>query len=163
MTLREPRAHVGTLAVAHGLDEQFAQRFALEVHLAEHVENFSAERSTRLIQLLKQGVKHFAFTRFRGDEIPEVADFRLADAVDAAKPLLDAVRIPRQIVVHHQVRALEIDAFARGVGGEENLHVLVVAKCLLDFQPLLAPDTAVNDENRVGTSEQRLESCRGDS
>jgi hypothetical protein len=34
-----------------------------------------------------------------------MADLRLADAVDAAEALLEPVRVPREVVVHHQVRS----------------------------------------------------------
>jgi hypothetical protein len=36
--------HLGLVAVADGLDEQLAQRLALELELAEHVEDLPAER-----------------------------------------------------------------------------------------------------------------------
>ena len=55
-----------------------------------------------------------------GDQVPQVADLGLADAVDAAEPLLDPVRVPRQVVVDHQVRALQVQALARGVGGDQH-------------------------------------------
>ena len=45
----------------------------------------------------------------------------LADAVDAPEPLLDPVRVPRQVVVDHQVRGLEVQALAGRVGGEQDL------------------------------------------
>ena len=49
-----------------------------------------------------------------------MADLLLADAVDAAEPLFEAVRVPRQVVVDHQVGVLEVDAFAGGVGGDQH-------------------------------------------
>ena len=76
-----------------------------------------------------------------------MANFRLADAVDAPKPLFDAVRVPRQIVIHHQVRALEVDAFACGVGREENLHLRIVPERLLRLHPLFAAHAAMNADD----------------
>ena len=49
-----------------------------------------------------------------------MADLLLTDAVDAPEALFKAIRIPRQVVVHHQVGVLEIHAFAGGIGGEKN-------------------------------------------
>ena len=46
-----------------------------------------------------------------------MANLSLADAMDAAKALFESVWIPRQVIVHHQVSALEIDAFASCVCG----------------------------------------------
>ena len=57
-----------------------------------------------------------------------MADLGLADAVDAAEALLDAVRVPRQVVVDQQVRALEVDALAGGVGRDEDDAVLVLGE-----------------------------------
>ena len=85
-----------------------------------------------------------AFAGFLGDQVPEVADLGLADAVDAAEALLEAVGVPRQVVVDHQVGALEVDALARGVGGEQHLHLRVVRERLLRLHPLLAAHAAVD-------------------
>jgi len=51
-----------------------------------------------------------------------MADLRLTDTVDAAKTLFDAVRVPGQIVVDHQVGALQVDPFAGGICGQQHLH-----------------------------------------
>ena len=53
----------------------------------------------------EQAEIYVAFAGFLGDEVPEVADLLLADTVDAAEALFEAVGVPRQIVVHHQVGA----------------------------------------------------------
>ena len=42
--------------------------------------------------------------------------------------LLDAVRVPRQVVVHHQVRALEVYPLTSGVGGDEDTTSLFGVK-----------------------------------
>ena len=126
----QARAHLGLIAVADGLDQQLAQRPALELQLAEHVEDLAAERLAGLLQLLEQLAVDVAFAGLLGDQVPEMADLGLADAVDAAEPLLEAVRVPGQVVVHHQVGALEVDAFAGGVGRQQHLHLGVVPERL---------------------------------
>ena len=151
----EPGAHLGLLAVADGLDQQVAQRPALELELAEHVEDLAAERLARLLELLQQRAVDVALAGLLGDQVPQVADLGLADAVDAAEALLDAVGVPRQVVVHHQVRALEVDALARGVGGQQHLHLGVVPERLLRLQPLLAAHAAVDDDHGLLAAEQR--------
>ena len=50
----------------------------------------------------------------------------LANAVDAAEALFEAVRIPRQIIVHHQMGALKVYALAGGVRREQHLHFGIV-------------------------------------
>ena len=67
-----------------------------------------------------------------GDEVPHVADLALANAVYSPEALLDAVRVPRQVVVDDEVGALQVDAFAGGVGGDKDQAVLVLGEPLLD-------------------------------
>ena len=43
-----------------------------------------------------------------------MADLGLADPVDTPEPLLDSVRVPRQVVVDHQVRTLQVNALPTG-------------------------------------------------
>jgi len=58
----------------------------------------------------------------------------LAVAVDAAHPLFKAVRIPRNVVVEQNVAALQVDAFAGGLGRDEHLD-RPVAELLLSVEP----------------------------
>ena len=126
MTSSSSRPDLGLVAVADRLDQQVAQRRPRKT-LAEHVEDLAAERLALLVDLLEQPLEHLALAGVVGDEVPQVADLGLADAVDAAEALLDAVRVPRQVVVDHQVRALEVEALAGGVGGDQDEHVRVLA------------------------------------
>ena len=75
-----------------------------------------------------------------------MADVFLANAMDAAKALLDAVGVPGQVIVDHQVRALQVDAFARRVGGEQDDHIRVIAKTVLDFGALAAATGRTTEE-----------------
>src|SRR5207247_5668228 len=52
----------------------------------------------------------------------------LAEPIDAADALLDAHRVPRQVVVNADVRELEVDALAARLGGDKEAHVRMVAK-----------------------------------
>ena len=167
-TVRQAGAHLGLIAVADGLDQQVAQRLALELELAEHVEHLAAERLARLLQLLQQLAVDIAFAGLLGHQVPQVADLGLADAVDAAEALLDAVGVPGQVVVHHQVGALEVDALARGVGGQQHLHLGVVLERLLRLHALLAAHAAVDHDHGLLAAEQRGDAaapgssaCRG--
>ena len=67
---------------------------------------------------------------------------RLAEAVDAALALLQAVRVPGQVVVDDGVEVLlEVDALGQAVGGDQDAPV--VADQLLDpLAPLLVADLA---------------------
>ena len=84
-----------------------------------------------------------------------MANLGLPDAVDATEALLDPVRIPRQVVIYHQVGSLQVNAFARRIRREKDLHFLIVTKRFLDFQTLLAADPAMNRHHTGRISEQR--------
>ena len=153
--LRQRGANFGSFAVADGLDQQIPQGLALELELAEHVEDLSAERLPRLFQLLKQRTVNVAFAGFLGNQIPQMAHLGLADAMDTAKALFDPVRIPGQVVVDHQVGALKVNAFAGGVRGHKHLHLRVVLERLLRLHTFFATHTAMNDNNGLLAPKQR--------
>ena len=54
----------------------------------------------------------------------------------------------RQVVVDHQVGALQVDAFASGIGGLQHLHLRVVPENFLHGQTLLAAHAAVDPHAR---------------
>ena len=54
--------------------------------------------------------------------------------MDAAHALFQAVRVPGYVVVEQQVAALEVDAFAGGLGGDQNLD-LAFAELLFGVEP----------------------------
>ena len=88
MAVFEVGAPLRLLAVADGVEQQLAQRPSFELQFAEHVEDLAAERLPGLFQLLEKP----PVAGFVGDQVPQVADLRLADAVDAAEALFQAVR-----------------------------------------------------------------------
>jgi len=69
-------------------------------------------------------------------------------------PLAVADRLDQQVVVDHQVGALEVDALARGVGGQHDLHLRVVLEGLLDLETRLPTDTAVDDDDGVAAAQK---------
>ena len=99
----QPLANLWLLSVANGLDQQIAERTPLELELAEHVENLATGRGASLVELLEQCPVDVALAGFLGDEVPEVADLRMADAVNPPEALLQPVRVPGQVVVDHQM------------------------------------------------------------
>ena len=147
-------ANLGLLPVAYGLNHEFAQRPPFEVELAEHVKHLTAERFPRLLQLLQELAVDVAFARLVRHQVPEVTHLGLTDAVYPPKALFQTVRVPGQVVVHHQVRALQVDAFARGVGGEQHLDLRVVAERFLGLEPILATHAAVNCHDGALASQQ---------
>ena len=143
------------IAVADGVDQQLAQRPAFELHLAEDVENLAAERAARLRQLVEQSAIDVALTGLLSDQIPEMADFGLSDAVNAPEALLQSVRVPGQVVIDHQVGALEIDALARGVGRQQDLDFGIVPEGFLGPHAILPTHTAMDDDDGLRPPEQR--------
>src|SRR5690606_27331256 len=150
-------AYFGLVTVADRLDHELAQRLAFELELAEHVEDLATQRLPGFLELFEQAAVNVAFARFFRDEVPQVADLGLADAVDAAEALLQAVRVPRQVVVDHQVRALEVNAFAGGIGREQHPDLGVVQESLLGLAPIFAPHAAMDGDDGILAAEQRAD------
>jgi hypothetical protein len=64
-----------------------------------------------------------------------------------------AVRVPRQVVVHHQIGDLEVDALTRRVSGHQDLNRRVDPEAVLDVPPIMALHAAVDRDDRFGTSQ----------
>ena len=151
--LVEPGADLGVVAVADRLEEEVAQRVALE-RLAEHVEDLAVVGLALLLDLGEQLGEDGAFPGVGRDEVPQVADLGLADAVDAAEALLDPVRVPREVVVDHEVGALEVQALAGGVGRDQDPGVDVLGEQLFSLGALISPDAAVDGDDGVAAAEE---------
>ena len=63
------------------------------------------------------------FAGVRRDEVEDQAVLLLAVAVDAAHALLQPDGVPGDVVVDHQPAELQVDAFAGGFGGDQDLAV----------------------------------------
>ena len=87
-------------------------------------------------QFLQQTLVDGAFTRFPRDQVPEVANFLLTDAMNSSEALLQPVRVPGQIVIDHQVGALQVDAFPGGVGRYQDLHIGSMTKAFFNVAAL---------------------------
>jgi len=141
--LAEFGPHVVAVAVTDGFNQQFFETLALE-HFAKNVEHPAFQRLAFDAEFFEQAKINVAFAGFLGDEIPQMANLLLADTVDAPEPLFKAVGIPRQIVVHHQICTLQIDAFTGGVGGNQHADFGVGTEKRLRFQAFVAMRAAVN-------------------
>jgi hypothetical protein len=145
------------IAVTDCVDQQFPKRAAFELHLAEHVEDLATERIARLSELLQQPAVDVALARLLSHEVPQMASFRLADAMDAAETLLEPIRIPGQIVIDHQVGALKVDALAGRIGRQQHPHFGIVPEGFLRLHALLAAQAAVDDDDGGIAAEQRAD------
>ena len=149
----QSRLDLRVVAVADGLDEQVLERSALE-GLAEDIEDLAVVGLGLLLDLQQELGEDHALAGVGGDEVPQVADLGLADPVDATEPLLDPVRVPRQVVVDHQVGALQVQALARSIGRDQHPGVDILREQLHDLPAFLAPHPAVDRDDRVGTAKQ---------
>ena len=137
------------LVLADGEDEQVLEA---DVHLrvAEDVVHLVPVHATLLLDLLEEPLEDHSFACLMCDEVPKVARQWLADAVDTTEPLLDAVGVPRKVVVHHEVRYLEIHTLAGSVGRDEDPHERVDAEAVLDLSTFLASHATVDRHDRLG-------------
>ncbi len=107
-----------------------------------------------LLDLREEALEHHALAGPVSHEVPQVADLLLADAVDAAEALLNPVRVPRQVVVDHQVRPLQVHALTRGIGRDKDLHRRIVAERVLHPPTVLALHAAMDDHHCFLAAEQ---------
>ena len=142
------------LAIADRLDQELAQGLPLELELAEYVEDLAAQGLARLFQFFQQLAINVAFAGLLRHQVPEVADLVLADAVDAAEALFQPVGVPGQVVVDHEVGALEVDALPRRIGGQQHLDLRIVLEGPLNPEALLAADAAVDDDHGVAPAQK---------
>ena len=150
--LEEARLDLGLLAVADRLDQEVAERLLLE-QLAEHIVDPAAECRARRFELFEQAGVDGALAGLVRDQVPEMADLGLADPVDAAEALLEAVGVPGQVVVDHQVGALEVDAFAGGVVRDHDQDCRVVQEGVDGGAARLAGEPAVDLDHGFGAAE----------
>ena len=141
------------------LDQELAQR-RLGEGRPEHVEHLAAVGLALLLDLQQQTLEHLALARVLGDEVPQPAHLALADAVDAPEPLLDPVRVPRQVVVDHQVSGLQVQALAGRVGGQQDLARGVVCELLRDLTAKGAAHPTVNRLDRLRPAQQGADPSR---
>ncbi len=134
--LHESRPHLWVVAVADRLDQQVPQTPFVK-DLSEDVKDPAAKGLSLRLQLLEQPLVNIALPCLGRHQIPEAADLRLPDTVDPAEPLLQPVRVPRQVVVHHQVSVLQVYALPGCVGGDEDPHRRIAPEHLLLLPPLL--------------------------
>ena len=76
-----------------------------------------------------------------------MADLGLADTVHASEALFNPVRVPGQVVIHHQVGALQVDAFAGRIGGYQHLYLGVTAKGVLGVVAFFTFHAAVDQHH----------------
>ena len=84
-----------------------------------------------------------------------MAHFRLADPVNTPEALLKPVGIPRQVVIDHQVRPLQVDSLSGGVRSKKHLNVRVMPEGFLCLEAFFAFLATVDDCNGSFASEQR--------
>ena len=118
----------GVVVAQHALDVGRRQDLADDVE-----DGVVVQRVADLLQLFEQPLQDAAFDGVGGHEVEDQAVLALAVAVDAAHPLLEAVRVPGDVVVEEDVADLEVDALARGLGGDQNLD-LAFAELLLGVE-----------------------------
>ena len=100
----------------------------VDLGIAQHVVHLVAIHLTLLLNLGEQPLEHLAFPGPVRDQVPKMARPALADPVNSPEALLNAVRVPRQVVVDHHVGDLQIDALAGGIGGHQHRHRRIDSK-----------------------------------
>ena len=88
-----------------------------------------------------------------GDQVPEVADLALTNAVNTAESLFDAIRVPGQVVVDHEVGTLQVEPLACGVGSKQHEGAGVVRELSADGLAKMPRRAPMNGDNGVGAAQ----------
>ena len=83
-----------------------------------------------------------------------MADLRLTDSMNPAESLLDTIGIPGQVIVHHQVRTLQIDSFAGRISRKQYLNFRIVPKTLLRIHAVFAAHTPMDHNDSTGPTQK---------
>src|SRR5664280_893276 len=95
-------------------------------------------------------MKNVSLARFNRDKIPQVASLGLTDTVDTPEALFNTIGIPREVVIYHKMSAaMEIDAFACGVGSNQNQNFGVLLERFLNLTTTLARGLAVDGDDVI--------------
>ena len=115
-----------------GFQHQLGQIFAI-VDLTEYIEHFvTAQRLADLVEFVKEPLQDTPLTGVRSHQVENVHLFGLTVTVDTAHALFQAVGVPGQVVVDHQVAELEVDAFACSFRGYHDLGLMFELSLGLD-------------------------------
>ena len=149
----EASTDLRVIAVANGVDEKVFEAALLE-HFSQDVEHAAAQGGALNFQLLEKSLEDIAFPGLCSHHVPEVADLRLADTVDTAKPLLQTIRIPRKVVIDHQVGVLKVHTLAGRIGCQQHSDLGIVAEQLLNLAAVFAFDAAMDVHHRFIAAQQ---------
>src|ERR1039458_189375 len=150
------RSQAGTdlwlVAVTNRLHQEVLQTQVFK-DFPEDVEHPTLERVAFHFQFLEQAMVNVALASLLGHQIPQMANLSLTDAVDAPKSLLKAIRVPRQIVVDHEIRSLEVHALSGRVGCHQYTHLRIGTEKRLQAPALVPMRAAMDGHNGVAVAE----------
>lgn len=140
-------------AGVHVAEELLQQRRGED--FADHVEHLiRAKFAADFTKAVEQLLQNPAFAGVLGHEVDDEAVVFLAVTVNSADPLFEPDGIPGDVVVDHQPAELQVNAFAGGFRGDQNLSGLLEFAFGVSRSPILAG-------NRLGPCRDRRATTRG--
>ena len=147
--------HLWVVAMLYGCDHQIFEGIAIKsLAVAKHVEQTSIIGFVNGGNLVEQFAVDFAFASVLGHKIPQRTRTFLPDTMDASEPLLDTIRVPWQVIVDHEIRALQIQSLPCRVGRHKNTHLWIVDESFLHGFACIAVHTAMDDLHRLRLPQQ---------
>lgn len=134
--------------IPDGFQQNVFQGTILE-HFTQDIEHPASKVCSLNLQLIKKTLENITFPCFQGDHIPQIASLCLTNSMNTAKSLLDPIRVPRQIVVDHQIGVLKVDTFASRVCRDQEANRRIVSEFVLDLQPFLAGNGTMDTADAV--------------
>src|SRR3989339_50713 len=76
-----------------------------------------------------------------------MTDFGLSNTVYSAKTLFNPVWVPWQVIVNHQMCALQIYAFTSRVSSGQNINIFIVCELFLSQLSFFSAYAAMDNDN----------------
>ena len=149
--LAEAGTHLWFITVAYRFHEQILEADAIK-HFTKNVKYLALECFTDHLKLFKQAEIDITFTSLLGDKVPEMTDLLLANTMNTPEALFEAVGVPGQVVVHHQIGILKVDAFTSRIGCNKDTDIGVRAKEFLCFPAVVTVNGTMNDNDSIMTA-----------
>ena len=122
--LQEPILEIGVAQLARVVVPKDSLNVGGRQDLADNIEHcIVIEGIADLLKLLVQTLEDPSLNGVGRDKVEDQAIVPLPVAVDTTHSLFEPIRVPRDVVVEEDMAALQVDAFARRLGCNEDLDV----------------------------------------
>src|SRR5262249_22324178 len=79
----------------------------------------------------EHSIENISFSSLRSNQVPQMTHLSLPNSVNSSESLFDSVGVPRQVIINHQVTALQVDALSSSISRYEKFYFPVLGESIL--------------------------------